>query len=196
MSGGQYLLGDYDTERDKFVVTGHGLFNFGASTPSGVHAPSATPDGEGGLVIIFNTNPGYPTEGWNQIMSLPRRLTLSDYEDELNIEPAGDVESLRREHQRVGETTLPANREVVLDGVSGNALELNLEIHAQDAADGGAERFAVAEPRRVHAHRLLQRPRLPHASRSAERRSVACPAVCRQCQSSVRHDQCQRCRAC
>ena len=133
MSGGQYLLGDYDTERDKFVVTGHGLFNFGASTPSGVHAPSATPDGEGGLVVIFNMNPGYPTEGWNQIMSLPRRLTLSDYEDELNIEPAGDIESLRREHQQVGETTLPANGEVVLDGVSGNAMELNLEIDVQDA---------------------------------------------------------------
>jgi len=47
MSGGQYLLGDYDTERDKFVVTYGGKFNFGPSTPSGVHAPSAAPDGKG-----------------------------------------------------------------------------------------------------------------------------------------------------
>ena len=60
MSGGQYLLGDYDMERDKFVVTSGGLFNFGASTPSGVHAPSATPDGEGGVIIIHNMNPGLP----------------------------------------------------------------------------------------------------------------------------------------
>ncbi len=133
MSGGQYLLGDYDMERDKFVVTSAGLFNFGASTPSGVHAPSATPDGEGGVIIIHNMNPGYPSEGWNQIMSLPRRLTLGDGEDELRIEPAGDVESLRRDHVRVGETLLPPNEELVLDGVSGNAMELVLEIDAQDS---------------------------------------------------------------
>ena len=133
MSGGQYLLGDYDMERDKFVVTGAGLFNFGASTPSGVHAPSATPDGEGGVIIIHNMNPGYPSEGWNQIMSLPRRLTMGDGEDELRIEPAGDVESLRRGHVRVGETLLPPNEELVLDGVSGNAMELVLVIDAQDS---------------------------------------------------------------
>ena len=133
MSGGQYLLGDYDMERDKFVVTGHGLFNFGASTPSGVHAPSATPDGEGGVMIIHNMNPGYPSEGWNQIMSLPRRLTLADREDELNIEPAGDIESLRGDHKHIGETVLPANEEVVLESIQGNAMELGLEIDAQDS---------------------------------------------------------------
>ena len=133
MSGGQYLLGDYDMERDKFVVTSAGLFNFGASTPSGVHAPSATPDGDGGVIIIHNMNPGYPSEGWNQIMSLPRRVTLAKHEDELKIEPAGDIESVRGTHTRIGETVLPANEEVVLDGVSGNAMELVLEIDAKDS---------------------------------------------------------------
>ena len=39
MSGGQYLLGDYDTERDKFVVTAGAKNNFGAASPAGVHAP-------------------------------------------------------------------------------------------------------------------------------------------------------------
>ncbi len=132
MSGGQYLLGDYDMDRDKFVVTSHGLFNFGPSTPSGVHAPSATPDGDGGVIIIFNMNPGYPSEGWNQIMTLPRRLTLAD-RDELNIEPAGDVASLRTAYQHIGSTSLPANQEVVLDNVSGNAIELQLEIDVRSA---------------------------------------------------------------
>ena len=42
MSGGQYLLGDYDTERDKFIVTAGAKNNFGAAAPAGVHAPSAT----------------------------------------------------------------------------------------------------------------------------------------------------------
>jgi beta-fructofuranosidase len=127
MSGGQYLLGDYDTERDKVVVTHGGHFNFGAATPGGVHAPSATPDGRGGVIVIFNMNPAKPTPGWDQIMSLPRRLALVG-RDELAIEPAGDLESLRCDHQRVQDLRLPANREVVLDGVQGNAMEMVAEI--------------------------------------------------------------------
>ena len=133
MSGGQYLLGDYDMERDKFVVTSAGLFNFGASTPSGVHAPTATPDGEGGVIIIHNMNPGHPSEDWNQIMSLPRRVTLGEHEDELKIEPAGDVEALRGEHVHIDDTVLPANEELVLEGISGNAMELIVEIDANNA---------------------------------------------------------------
>ena len=132
MTGGQYLLGDYDKARDKFVVTDGGLFNFGPSTPSGVHAPSAAPDGKGGVVVIFNMNQGMPTRGWNQIMTLPRLLTL-DEDDRLLQQPAGDLESLRYDHQSAGAMTLPANQEIVLDGISGDALELALEIDPADA---------------------------------------------------------------
>ena len=132
MSGGKYLLGDYDTERDKFVVTNGGDFNFGPYGPAGVHAPSAAPDGEGGVIVIFNMNPGKPTPGWDQIMSLPRRLTLEG-PDDLRQEPAGDIESLRGEGKQVGETALPANQEVVLEGISGNVMELAAEIDPQGA---------------------------------------------------------------
>ena len=91
MSGGQYLLGDYDKKNDKFNANSAGKYNQGAAHPSGVHAPSATPDGKGGVMIIFNMNAGRPTEGWNQIMTLPRRLTILP-NDELGQEPAGDIE--------------------------------------------------------------------------------------------------------
>ena len=57
MSGGQYLLGDYDQAAARFHATAHGKFNFGAFRPAGVHAPSATPDGAGGIVTIFNMTP-------------------------------------------------------------------------------------------------------------------------------------------
>lgn len=127
MSGGKYLLGTYDTERQKLIVEGGGDFNFGASNPGGVHAPSACPDGEGGIIVIFNMNPAKPTPGWDQIMSLPRRLTL-DGPDALRMEPAGDLASLRREAQSLGETALPANEEVVLQGISGDVMELEMEI--------------------------------------------------------------------
>jgi beta-fructofuranosidase len=132
MSGGQYLLGDYDKERDKFVATSHGYFNFGAAKPSGVHAPTATPDGKGGVIVIFNMNPGKHTEGWNQIMTLPRRLTLLS-RDEVGVEPAGDIESLRYEHQHVDTMTLAANKEVVLENIRGNAMEIIAEIEPKNA---------------------------------------------------------------
>ena len=127
MSGGKYLLGDYDKKRDKFVVTFGGDFNFGAAAPAGVHAPSAAPDAQGAVIVIFNMNPAKPTKGWNQIMTLPRRLTLRG-KDELQIEPAGDVESLRGEHCRLEAMKLPANQEIVLQKVKGNAMEIVAEI--------------------------------------------------------------------
>ena len=132
MSGGQYLLGDYDKERDKFVVTAHDKCNFGPYGPCGVHAPSATPDGNGNIIVIFNMNPGKPTENWNQIMTLPRKMTLIGEED-IRIEPAGDVESLRRDHQHVGRMTLAANSEIVLDNIQGNAMEIVAEIDTKNA---------------------------------------------------------------
>ena len=132
MSGGKYLLGDYDKERDKFVVTYGGDFNFGPATPAGVHAPSATPDGQGGVIVIFNMNSAKPTKGWNQIMSLPRRLTLADKE-QLTVEPAGDIASLRGQHQHLKAMTLPANQELVLERIAGNALEIVAEIDPKNA---------------------------------------------------------------
>ncbi len=132
MTGGQYLLGDYDKDRDKFVVTDGGLFNFGPSTPSGVHAPSATPDGKGGVIVIFNMNQGMPTRGWNQIMTLPRLLTL-DKDKRILMEPAGDIESLRNDHRQLGPMSLPANQEIILGDIEGNAMELFLELDPSDA---------------------------------------------------------------
>ncbi|MDE2936826.1 MAG: glycoside hydrolase family 32 protein [Chloroflexota bacterium] len=154
LSGGQYLLGDYDRKRDKLVVDAHGRFNFGAAFPGGVHAPTAAPDGNG-VVVLFNMNPGKPTykmndylggffgnppdggagdddpsrfaRDWDQILTLPRRLTLRNKYD-LNVEPAGDVESLRYDHRHIGRTVLPANREIVLDEIKGSAIELQIDV--------------------------------------------------------------------
>ena len=126
MSGGQYLLGDYDTSRQKLVVTDAGKFNMGPVGPSGVHAPSATPDGDD-IVVIFNMNPGKRTGGWNQIMSLPRRLSLAA-DGEIRQRPVAAVASCRRRRLGGAAQTLPANQEVVMADLRGSALEIQADV--------------------------------------------------------------------
>jgi len=65
-------------------------------------------------------------------MSLPRRLTL-DEGGKLLMEPAGAVSSLRYDHQVMEETNLPANQEVVLEGIRGNAMEILAETDPGEA---------------------------------------------------------------
>ncbi len=146
-NGGQYLIGDYDQARDKLIARDYGHFNFGASWPGGIHAPSATPDGKGGLIAIFNVNWGMPSLGWSQeerqvrhfgcwegqqLMSLPRRLSLNA-SGEVQIEPAGDIESLRGRHTQIADCTIKGNSETVFDQLAGNAIELSLEVETNGA---------------------------------------------------------------
>ncbi|MFC1713409.1 glycoside hydrolase family 32 protein [Candidatus Poribacteria bacterium] len=152
MSGGQYFLGDYDKERDKLVVTMHDKFNFGPAGPAGTHAPSATPDGKGGIIVIFNMNPGKPTEGWNQIMTLPRLLTLHG-KDQVGTEPAGDIESLRYDHQHIDAMTLPANHEIVLENIRGDAMEIVAEIDPKNAPM--LEMNVMRSPNREEVTRIM-----------------------------------------
>ena len=113
-------------------MTGGGDCTFGPPYPGGVNAPSATPDGKGGVIVIYNINAAKPNEGWDQLMTLPRRLTLIG-QDQLEIVPAGDIQSLRGQHQHLDTMTLPANKEIVLEGVRGNAMEIAAEIDPQGA---------------------------------------------------------------
>jgi len=132
--GAQYLLGDYDKVHHRFKPFSHGRFNFGPIGPGGIHAPSATPDGKGGVYVIYNINHAKKPEGWNHIMSLVRVLTLRA-DNTLGIEPVPALESLRYDYKHVGETLLPANQEIVLDGIEGNAMELAAEIDPQAARE-------------------------------------------------------------
>jgi beta-fructofuranosidase len=132
MSSAQYLLGNYDTAADMFRATSHGRFCFGPVVPGAVQAPSATPDGKGGVIAIFNMNPAVAGLRGDGLMTLPRRLSLIG-PDELGQEPAGDIESLRGEHQHLGVTKLPANEDIVLPGIRGNTMEVDADIDAKDA---------------------------------------------------------------
>ena len=129
-TGGQYLLGDYEIGSHRFKPYAHGRFNHGTVSPGGVHAPSAAPDGKGGVINILNINDAKPSPDWDQVMSLAQRLTLGS-DSQLRIEPVSAVTSLRGSHAHVGEMVLPANKDIVLDTIRGNTMELDVEIDPQ-----------------------------------------------------------------
>ena len=56
---------------------------------------------------------------WDQILTLPRRLTLRN-RYEVDIEPAGDIASLRYDHRHIGRTVITQDREVVLEDIRGD----------------------------------------------------------------------------
>ena len=64
---------------------------------------------------------------WDQVLTLPRRLTLRG-RHEVDIQPAGDIASLRSAHRHIGRTVVAPNREVVLDEIEGDAIELSIEV--------------------------------------------------------------------
>jgi beta-fructofuranosidase len=65
-------------------------------------------------------------------MSLVRVLTLRK-DNTVGIEPVAALQTLRQNHESVGERILPAGREIVLPNIAGNALEIQAEIDPRDA---------------------------------------------------------------
>ena len=126
-NGGQYFLGDMDYEALKFVPYHHGRFNHANVAPGGVHAPTACPDGKGGLHVLFNFNDSNVTPKWDQLLTIPMRMSL-DEKKLLRIEPIDARESLRANPVELRNITLPSNKDIVLDGVGGNCVEYEIEI--------------------------------------------------------------------
>ena len=119
---------------------------------------------------FFGAREGWLEEGdgsqfardWDQILTLPRRLTLRD-RYEVEVEPAGAIASLRSGHRHVGRTVVAPNRELVLEDVAGDAIELRHRGRAEARVPVRGRRPAVAEPGGVHAHLPLpqERPQVP-----------------------------------
>ena len=132
--GAQYLLGDWDEGDGRFRPFAHDRFCFGPINNGGINAPTAAPDGEGGVYLMHMLNHGLLTGDWNGIMSLPSRLRLGPDNTVVN-EPVAALETLRTDHRYIGETPLPANRDVPLDGVAGKAMELLARIEPGEARE-------------------------------------------------------------
>ncbi len=134
--GGRYYTGKYDAQTHRFSPETHGRMNYGPWVTGSLHAPSATVDGFGNYIGIFNTHKGRDAEDTDETMTLPRRYWLSP-DNSLRMSPAGAVESLRFGHSSIGAVEIPANGEISLDNVSGRAVELRARIEPGAAREVG-----------------------------------------------------------
>jgi beta-fructofuranosidase len=97
------------------------------------YAPQSFAD-ESGRRVMFGwlqegrTDAAMVEAGWSGVMSLPRVATL-EADGELAFAPVPELESLRRDHVRVGPRTVGASD--VLTSVSGNQLDLELELELE-----------------------------------------------------------------
>lgn len=127
-AGAEYLIGDYDRKRQKFVVTDGGRLNQGPEGDGGTHAPSCYPDGKGGIVCIFNAKGKDIAHGtYTQCMTLPRLLSLGS-DGRLIQDVTGDYMTLRGESVEMKNIRLesPA-QETVLEEIRGKSLEIEME---------------------------------------------------------------------
>ena len=88
----------------------------------------------GGCYLIHNINSAMPTPGWNHLMSLVCVVSLREG-NKMSIQPVPAIESLRKAHQHVDETPLPGGKQIVLNQISGNAMELAVELDPKTASD-------------------------------------------------------------
>lgn len=106
------------------------------------YAPQSFRDDSGRRIMFGWLQEGRTEEamveaGWSGVMSLPRVATLAA-DGTLAFTPVPEVESLRRDHVRIGPRDLAGSD--VLAGVAGNQLDLELDVELEP---GGVFRLGI-----------------------------------------------------
>ncbi len=130
--GCRYYLGRWENEQ--FHPECHAWMNW----PGGsFFAPESLLDGQGrrimwAWVVDYGVIPELPPSGWSGMMSLPRHLWLDD-DHVLHMAPVKELQALRYNHRHVDSTPLMDGKELLLNGISGDCLELDLTIQPGQA---------------------------------------------------------------
>jgi len=149
--GCRYYLGEWKNEA--FHPTFHERMSW---TDNSFFAPESLLDERGSRIMwawIFDA-PGFKTRtdyGWSGTMSLPRVLSLGE-DGTLRMDVPEEIERLRYNGMVKRNLKVPADGELVLEGIRSDSLELDLTMSSPGAArfgimvrrsPGGEERTAV-----------------------------------------------------
>ena len=132
----QYYVGDYDSDSHRLTPQSHGRMNYGPFTVGSLHAPSATIDERGRFIAFFNVKEGIEPRGWNDVMTLPRHLSLAE-DGSVRIRPASETDGLRTGGVSVGPVDIPANGETPIPQVAGRSMEIEAVIAPGEAREVG-----------------------------------------------------------
>jgi beta-fructofuranosidase len=139
-----YLVGDFDAQTVSFQSAGPvGMmdYGFGKSPPKdrawtrGLYGTNAFTDKKGRRILLGWICGFKPKRGWNGCMSLPRVLTLDQY-DNLIQTSAPELKMLRGEHYTIGERKLD-NETYRLADMGGDTLEIIAKFRPGDAESFG-----------------------------------------------------------
>jgi len=131
----RFYVGDYNKETFRFTPDRFGKMCYGPVKRGSIHAPSAFIDQKERCVAIWNIFENRGMKGWQEILTLPRHLTLNgdnntvnNYLNPLGIAPIDELKTLRRDMVEVKDMLIPANEERILSAVKGKAMEIVIEI--------------------------------------------------------------------
>lgn len=129
----EYFVGSLDLARAKFTPESHGVLDAGDA-----YASNISVDGKGRTILWLWGRTNLPAErGWNSVMVMPRILSIGA-DGFLRQLPAPEFESLRGKEKTLPAGPLPESP-LVLDGVGGDALEVEAEFSGGGAAAFGFE---------------------------------------------------------
>jgi sucrose-6-phosphate hydrolase SacC (GH32 family) len=134
--GCRYYLGRYENET--FYPESHARMNWPGGT---CFAPESLLDDKGrrimwAWVLDRRSREVAQASGWSGVMTLPRVLSLGE-DGTLRIEPVEELAVLRLNHRKREDVGLKADGQLILDDISGDALELAVEMHPQGAREFG-----------------------------------------------------------
>ena len=134
--GCRYYIGDWRDE--KFYPETHGSMSW---VDNSFFAPESLLDDKGRRImwawIMDEPHFGVRMKsGWSGTLSLPRVLSL-DENSNLMIEVPQEIESLRYDEFSVSESTIGSDRDLLIEGLYGNQLEIELELSSDDADSFG-----------------------------------------------------------
>jgi len=136
--GCQYYIGRYANHR--FTPDTHGRMTW---VDNAFFAPESLVDPRGRRIMwawIFDgrSQPTRQASGWSGTMSLPRVLAMGS-DGRLHMDPPEEIERLRYNGKKQTNLAVPADSELALENISGNSLELDLEMHTKDAKQVGVK---------------------------------------------------------
>jgi beta-fructofuranosidase len=128
----EYFIGNLDIAACRFTPEAHGVLDAGNS-----YASNISVDNQGRTILwLWGRTNTAPEKGWNGVMVMPRVLSISR-EGFLLQQPAAEFAQLRGAVTEVASLTIPPAGPVALDGVRGDALELEADLVMGNAAEMG-----------------------------------------------------------